>query len=501
MSSSITNKPLPAPHGINGSKFWAVIIGIDDYKTSPLHGCVSDAEMVAEYLRKDLRVPESNMQLLLGPLSLLSPEIKESTESEIKSVSPCCGFVVESTDERISKPTRGNIVNAILDLSTNPKIQNGDNIIIYFAGHGARYKCAEYSPYKETPAALGTIEALCPMDRGAEPTASAKTPNTDVDDSKSSVKASDPQIPDISDREINTILAQIARNKGNHITLIIDCCHSASLTRAPMSQEGVRSIPSLPLSSIANMFSAADEALKHIDGYQPISEGTWRSNMDSHIALAACKDYEYAKEVEGTQGKNGLNGVFTQALIPALKSADLNDESMTYYKLLTTLPVNDNQHPVIAGKHKNSRLWFQFPPHASMEEERPAEMMRCLDELESNDYGMSGIDSVEVFDENNARAFTQDAISLSLSSVKDLDTLYQLRVLTLSATLPLSSNREESTIGTTPASGSAPYLAVPEYTIQSTYAETVIINSLVDNAVRCLPRKMNAWYKLQHHQK
>ncbi|KAK0226669.1 hypothetical protein IW262DRAFT_1251969, partial [Armillaria fumosa] len=150
-------------------KVWAVIIGINDYKMSPLHACVSDAEMVVKYLSDDLRVPGDHIQLLL----------------------------------RTFKPTRANIVNAILGLSTNPGIQRGDNIIIYFAGHGTKYNCSNHYGDKDGAAAkLGNIEALCPMDR---------------------VTVGDPQVPDISDREINVILAEIARNKGHHITFIIDC--------------------------------------------------------------------------------------------------------------------------------------------------------------------------------------------------------------------------------------------------------------------------------------
>ncbi|PBK65533.1 hypothetical protein ARMSODRAFT_872231, partial [Armillaria solidipes] len=142
---------------------------------------VSDAKMVVEYLTSDLHVPGNHIQLLLS-----------TSIEECNRVSSCCDFA------------------AILGLSTNTDIQHGENILIYFAGHGTTYECADYYQ-KETAAALGTIEALCPMDRGPKPTATG--------------------IPDISDREINTILAEIAKKKGNHTTFILDCCHSFSITR------------------------------------------------------------------------------------------------------------------------------------------------------------------------------------------------------------------------------------------------------------------------------
>ncbi|KAK0226661.1 caspase domain-containing protein [Armillaria fumosa] len=333
MSSPVTEETKPAPHSIDGHKVWAVIIGIDDYKMSPLRACVSDAEMVVKYLSDDLRVPGNHIQLLL------SADIKGCTVSENKP------------------PTRANIVNAILGLSTNPGIQRGDNIIIYFAGHGTTYKCDDYYGDRDgTAAMLGNIEALCPMDRG--PQHSTVTKTADTNDDESSVTSDPHAVPDISDREINTILTEIARNKGNHITFIVDCCHSAGITRGLMTQEGVRSITPLPSSSIADMFSAADENLKVLDKYQSISKADWRADMDSHVVLAACKEFELAKEVEGD---SLVNGVFTRALIFAFKSADLNDKSMTYHKLIKDLPFakDSTQHPVIAGKHMYSRLWFQ----------------------------------------------------------------------------------------------------------------------------------------------
>ncbi len=306
--------------------------------------------MVDKFLKADLKVPENNIQLLLGPDS------KECTVPGNKSpVSPCYDFAIKLTDKRISKPTRDNIVDAILGLSTNPNIQHGDNIIIYFAGHGTTYNCADFFD-KDMPAAkLGKIDALCPIDRGLQRTPSTET--ADTNDDKSSV-TSDPQVPDISDREFNTILAEIARKKGNHITFILDCCHSAGATRG-LENGGpkgglVREIS--PLLSISDMFDGADETLKRIAGCQSIQDPRWRSNMDSHVVLAACKDYEKAREGEGD---TKFSGVFTRALISAFKSPDLNDKSMTYYKLLKALPENPAQHPVIAGKHKHSRLWFQ----------------------------------------------------------------------------------------------------------------------------------------------
>ncbi|KAK0215292.1 hypothetical protein EDD85DRAFT_798695 [Armillaria nabsnona] len=98
----------------------------------------------------------------------------------------------------------------------------------------------------------------------------------------------------------------------------------------------------------------------------------------------------------------------------------------------------------IAAAHLVSKE--RIIPPVSVEKDNLAETMCRLEELEArlaNDYGMSGdIDSVEVFGETKARAFTQEDAS-SLSAVKDLYKLYQLRVLASSAKLPVLSNPED----------------------------------------------------------
>ncbi|PBK90972.1 hypothetical protein ARMGADRAFT_872604, partial [Armillaria gallica] len=157
------------------SRFWAVLIGIDAYKTYPLCGCVSDALTMENYLINDLGVPKERIQRLLGP-----------TE--------------HGSLNNFSVPSRTNIVSSLLNIVQNPEIEVGDNVIIYFSGHGTSYSPSDVGFDAET----GSIEALCPIDRG------------DLD-------ANDIPIPDISDREINAILTEISRSKGHHITFILDC--------------------------------------------------------------------------------------------------------------------------------------------------------------------------------------------------------------------------------------------------------------------------------------
>ncbi|KAK0489746.1 hypothetical protein EDD18DRAFT_1081062, partial [Armillaria luteobubalina] len=222
--------------------------------------------------------------------------------------------------------SRANIVSTLVSLVRNLEIETGDNIIIYFSGHGS---------YLDHGAGMGSIEALCPIDR------------EDLD-------ADDVVIPDISDREINCILKEISRTKGNHVTFILDCCHSGSVTRG-IDESGIRTMPPLPHASLKSMLDTAEEAMKSFAGYHSILEADWCPDMTSHVVLAACKEYQFAREVKG---KDGFSGFFTQALLRTLRSGDLTEES-TYIDLIRALPGATFQSPVVAGRHKDARLWYQ----------------------------------------------------------------------------------------------------------------------------------------------
>ncbi|PBK65075.1 hypothetical protein ARMSODRAFT_838940, partial [Armillaria solidipes] len=157
------------------SQVWAVLIGINVYLSSnctPLQGCMNDVEKMVEFFVNNLGMSEGHIQCLLT----------------------------------VTSPICIHIIDTLLSLSTRHEIQHGDNIIIYFAGHGSSYKCSDYYIEGGT-SAEGYIEALCPMDR-----------TTSCTDS-----STNSSIPDISDREINTILTEISCTKGHHITFILDC--------------------------------------------------------------------------------------------------------------------------------------------------------------------------------------------------------------------------------------------------------------------------------------
>ncbi|KAJ6536651.1 caspase domain-containing protein [Mycena sp. CBHHK59/15] len=253
----------------DGSRFWAVIIGINAYeKVAVLKGCVHDANLVRDYLREGLGVPEEHMQILLAPAPAES-------------------------DTNILSPSRHNIIQTLLGLCNNDAIKPGDNILIYFAGHGASYKLENY--YSESYAAVGAIEALCPIDRGT------------IDDSGHT-------IPDISDRELNVILSGIRDAKGDRITVILDCCFSSTATRH-VGGGAVRNADPLP-AGLHSMFQFAANDLGAFPKHPSISAHDWTSDMSSHVILAACKDIQQATELPRPDGT--FHGAFSESLIGVL---------------------------------------------------------------------------------------------------------------------------------------------------------------------------------------
>ncbi|SJL17896.1 uncharacterized protein ARMOST_21463 [Armillaria ostoyae] len=166
------------------------------------------------------------------------------------------------------------------------------------------------------------IETLCPIDRDK-------------------LDANGVPIPDISDCELNTLLTLISREKGHRITVILDCCHSGGAT-------------------LQDMLLTGEKYLRHYPGYRSILSKDWYPDMDSHVVLAACKEYQFAKAIKVKQ-KDGVveyAGVFTNSLLRALQSGHWRKET-TYADLVESLDKTPHQTPVVAGKHKTARLWYQ----------------------------------------------------------------------------------------------------------------------------------------------
>ncbi len=256
------------------------------------------------FLIEDLNVPKDRIQSLLGSKR------------------------AQATHNDPTTPNRANIIETLMSLIYNTDIKHGDNIIIYFSGHGSSYSCEDYCGH-----GVGDIEALCPIDR------------TDENSSP---------VPDISDREINIILRQISHAKGHRITFILDCSHSGALTHSN-PRFPAKNIPPMSSTLFKRMLDAADDTARTFPEYRSVFAAEWCPDMTSHVVLAACRTNESAKEELGT---TGFHGVFTEALVRTLRSGD-SDEISTYVDLVSSLNQSTTQVSVVAGRYKYAMLWYK----------------------------------------------------------------------------------------------------------------------------------------------
>ncbi len=262
------------------------------------------------FLTDDLGVPENRIQCLLGPSN------------------------PNSADPKSIPPTRFNIVDTLQSLAKNPEIRRGDNIIIYYAGHGSRYHCTTHE--FESQCDNCHIEALCPIDRDTQ----------DADGN---------WIPDISDRELNILFALICRAKGENITFIADCCHSGGISRG--SQRGLRNTTTADNVSLEDMLRAANEMWKDSPGYRSVLLKDWQPDMDSHVILAACQSDQKAEE-------DDFGGVFSKDLVDVLRSTKCREET-TYHGLIRLLNLPSNKHyqkPLVDGTRMFRPIFSRTPP-------------------------------------------------------------------------------------------------------------------------------------------
>ncbi len=236
-------------------------------------------------------------------------------------------------------PSRTNIVNVLYNLIDNVEIQRGDNIVIYYAGHGSSYNCSRQCAPNSTCRKAGVcpIEAMCPVDRDT------KDPD------------SGHWIPDISDRELNALFTQISCAKGHKITFLADCCYGGSISRDPSPLTGTRIMAPTSHSNLNDMLRAAHTRLHHLPRYRSVLSQDWQADMSSHVTVAACQDYQTARESGG--GGDRCGGEFTRSLVDALTSGKCN-HGTTYQDLVNLLNHLPTQTPSVYGDHMNEPLWY-----------------------------------------------------------------------------------------------------------------------------------------------
>ncbi|KAF7793257.1 hypothetical protein EIP86_004367 [Pleurotus ostreatoroseus] len=380
---------------------WAVIIGINSYdhpdvKKSNLSGACFDAIAMSQYLLGDLAVPRSRIALLLSDTGIssqnsaqqLSSVHGQATDDRITVVhgdlvdssvasAPSMmhsvagagdleGICVEMeakirdikvpiamSEERIDclgpdgmhkgttnlTATRENILGALYDIRDNRDINRDDIIIIFFAGHGARW---DFPGEKERH-----IETLCPSDRGME-------------DATGNI------VPDITDRELCILLEELRDAKGDHIVVIMDCCHAGGMTRLVPAIGTVtsRAVSCIPGLNTYDLLRTASHSRKR-SNKDPAADG-WTGDWTTCVLLAACQPHEHAIELSLPNWDGSVRGRFTACLLSRLRQGPFKDYAELLQAIIRDMPKVDEislQNPMFLNStNKAYGPWFSPPP-------------------------------------------------------------------------------------------------------------------------------------------
>ncbi|KAI0318754.1 caspase domain-containing protein [Amylostereum chailletii] len=275
---------------------YALTIGIDKYAhhdVQKLRGAKLDADKITNYLRGQLLVPKDQI-----------------------------------TELRDTDATRSAILKAFTALQKDTRINKGDAIFIYYAGHGASGPTPETWKTGDTDLDVQYIlsqDCHMPLDDHSEKT-----------------------VQPIPDRTIGELLRRLAEVKGDNITVIFDCCHSGSGTRSDEHDptrlaRGFRLGESVPNDIDKDILGdVLGRAAENPPGFA-------YAGLESHVLLAACMADETALEEKG-------RGLFTQKLLKKLSS--VSADRITYRDLMGGLDDIPHQNPQCEGKN-NGRVLFR----------------------------------------------------------------------------------------------------------------------------------------------
>ncbi|KAJ7029409.1 caspase domain-containing protein [Mycena alexandri] len=309
---------------------FAFIIGIDEYSSNTipnLKGCVNDAQTMKAYLTHQFCIPDSQIAFLTNK---------------------------DATRRAILQKFRTHLID-------NSAIQKDDSIIIYYAGHGSGAPAPD-----SWPSTHGRVKTFVPHDERE------KTLKGEVTHG-------------IPDRTLNLLLEALASAKGNNITVILDCSHSATGTGSP-SGSGIFPIPRFVETLLPIPEKLDVNLLGARAGQVSLPPGISHNFMDSHVLLAACREQQRARECLSAAGEPC--GFFTDSLIKAL--CTLGPNRISYANLVDLLPRLPNQHPQCEGENKH-RFLFEGEGGAVYERRVYTLKVKDNDIVEANAGSVDGV--------------------------------------------------------------------------------------------------------------
>ena len=263
---------------------YALLVGINDYRrgVGALRGCVNDVKRMRKFLELRTKDGEFGLHHLL--LTSGDPD-----------------------DPNEAKPTR----QAVIDGFRTHLCQagNDDVALFYFSGHGSQEKAPPELCHLEPDRLDETLVCY---------------------DSRTEGKW------DLADKELAVLVAEVAK-RNPHIIVVVDSCHSGTVTRAVES--GVRLAPTdkrdRPLSSFEGF--EAIQAQKVV-GPGERSESDWIVMPEGkHVVISACRAEEVS--VERFLGEE-TRGVFSYYLLDTLQRTGVTPTYRDVFARVTAMVRN-----------------------------------------------------------------------------------------------------------------------------------------------------------------
>ena len=234
--------------------------------------------------------------------------------------------------------TREGILGGLADLLR--RIEPGDIVVIFYAGHGSQM------PDREKTKLSGWDETLVPYDSGRN-----EQPNRDI-----------------TDDELRLWLLRFI-NKPSYVTLIFDCCYSATLHRnafatneraVPRDERAAEKLPPSPLTL------DQVQQLREAESQLPVQteNGAWLPSDNQYVVLAGCRADETAKEHSVYKDHERVtHGALTYFLLDQIASSA---EGATYRDVFerTALEVSKRyeQHPSAEGALDRALFGVNYSP-------------------------------------------------------------------------------------------------------------------------------------------
>ena len=134
----------------------------------------------------------------------------------------------------------------------------------------------------------------------------------------------------LADKELSLLLAEVAAG-GAHVVVILDCCHAGGGTRDPYARPRAWTPRPSEATAADRDVVVALAAERPSSEFLPGALDHWRAPRPPHVALAACRSDETAKE----HRVGDVNrGAFSVALLDSL---DVLGARTTYRSLLATV--------------------------------------------------------------------------------------------------------------------------------------------------------------------